>query len=82
MRNLKKSIWTGKDKNSANQSQWQAFTYVSGIGVQAVAMIGICLYLGRLADTYLQSGHIGTVVGIIVGFATSVWSVYNQLIKR
>lgn len=70
-----------KEKSDRERSQWQAFTYVSGIGIQAAVTIGVCIYLGRLADDFFQLGTICTVVGIIAGFATSVWSVYKAVRK-
>ena len=50
----------------------KAFAVLSGVG--------ICLFLGNLADTYLLGGgYAGKLTGILVGFPGAFYTLFRQL---
>jgi F0F1-type ATP synthase assembly protein I len=63
------------------KSQLEAFAFVSGIGIQAAATVGVCLWGGKKLDEYLCTGNFFTVSGIVLGFTAAAWSVYKRLRK-
>ena len=67
------------DKNEGLKQIWQAFSLLSGIGIYIAVIILICLYLGGLADDYLELGGKGRLVGIFLGFPIAFYSIYRQL---
>ena len=45
-----------------------------------VVFVGICLFLGNLADTYLLGGgYAGKLTGIFVGFPGAFYTLFRQL---
>lgn len=58
---------------------WQAFSFLGGVGVYLVVVLGICVYLGSLADEYFSLGNRGKFVGILLGFPIAIYSLYRQL---
>ena len=50
----------------------KAFAVLSGVG--------ICLFLGSLADTYLLGGgSFGKLTGILIGFPGAFYTLFRQL---
>ena len=69
-----------KESNSEGLGQmWRAFSLLSGIGIYLIVVVLICLYLGGLADEYLELGGKGRLLGIILGFPVAFYSIYRQL---
>ena len=58
----------------------KAFAVLSGVGIYLVVFVGICLFLGNLADTYLLGGgYAGKLTGIFVGFPGAFYTLFRQL---
>ena len=75
-------IMQKKEKDSKHEGlgqMWRAFSLLSGIGIYLIVVVLICLYLGGLADEYLNLGGKGRLIGIILGFPVAFYSIYRQL---
>lgn len=58
----------------------KAFAVLSGVGIYLAVFVGICLFLGNLADTYLLGGgYAGKLTGIFVGFPGAFYTLFRQL---
>ncbi len=60
---------------------WKAFSFLSGIGIYFAVVVGICVYLGDLADGQWELGRKGKLIGILAGFPIALYSLYRQLKK-
>lgn len=67
------------NSNKTPKTTWEAFSFVSGIGIHFVVTIGICIFLGRKADAYFASEPICTLIGIILGVITAIYSMYKKV---
>lgn len=63
----------------APKSTWETFTFVSGIGFHFVITIGVCIFLGQKTDIYFDSTPIFTLIGIILGVITAVYTAYRKI---
>lgn len=72
----------GHSKKQEPKSQWEAFTYVGGIGFQIVGTVAMCLFAGQWVDSYFELGKTGTVTGIVLGFLVAIWSTYKNFVKK
>ncbi|MBR6906386.1 MAG: AtpZ/AtpI family protein [Selenomonadaceae bacterium] len=70
---------TEKDSHEGLRQTWKAFSFLSGVGIYLAAVIGICVYLGNLADEHLGLGMKGKFAGILLGFPIAIYSLYRQL---
>ena len=57
----------------------KAFSVLGGIGIYLVVFVGICVFLGNLADENLGLGDAGKLIGILVGFPGAIYTLYRQL---
>jgi hypothetical protein len=57
----------------------KAFALLSGVGIYFVVFVGICLWLGNLADEQLDLGYAGKLVGILIGFPGAIYTLYRQI---
>ncbi len=57
----------------------RAFSFLGGIGIYFAVVVGICVFLGNLADEHLGTGPYGRLTGILLGFPVGIYSVYRQL---
>lgn len=57
----------------------KAFSVLGGIGIYLVVFVGICVFLGNLADENLGLGSVGKLVGILIGFPGALYTLYRQL---
>ena len=58
----------------------KAFAVLSGVGIYLAVFVGICLFLGSLADTYLlRGGSFGKHTGILNGFPGAFYTLFRQL---
>ena len=58
----------------------KAFAVLSGVGIYLAVFVGICLFLGSLADTYLLGGgSFGKLTGILIGFPGAFYTLFRQL---
>ena len=68
-----------EDSHEGLRQTWKAFSFLSGVGIYFAAVIGICVYLGNLADEHLGLGMKGKFAGILLGFPIAIYSLYRQL---
>ena len=61
------------------KSTWETFAFVSGIGFHFVITIGLCIFLGRKADEYFATTPICTLIGIILGMITAIYTAYQKI---
>ncbi|MBQ1867252.1 MULTISPECIES: AtpZ/AtpI family protein [Selenomonas] len=57
----------------------KAFSVLGGIGIYLVVFVGICVFLGNLADENLGLGSVGKLAGILIGFPGALYTLYRQL---
>ena len=58
----------------------KAFAVLSGVGIYLVVFVGICLFLGDLADRFLLGdGYGGKLTGILIGFPGAFYTLFRQL---
>lgn len=57
----------------------KAFSVLGGIGIYLVVFVGICVFLGNLADRQLGLGYAGKLTGILIGFPGAFYTLYRQL---
>lgn len=57
----------------------KAFSVLGGIGIYLVVFVGICVFLGDLADRQFGLGYTGKLVGILIGFPGAFYTLYRQL---
>ena len=58
----------------------KAFAVLSGVGIYLAVFVGICLFLGSLADTYLiGGGAFGQLRVILLGFPCAFYTLFRQL---
>ena len=67
------------NKHEGLRQAWKAFSMLSGIGIYLAVVVGICLYLGNLADEAFELGIKGKLVGILLGFPVAFYTLYRQL---
>ncbi|HMM20878.1 MAG TPA: AtpZ/AtpI family protein [Selenomonadales bacterium] len=60
---------------------WTAFSLVGTIGLTMVTTVAVGLYLGRLADNWLDTGPWATVAGVLLGMMSGAWSTYKRVIE-
>jgi len=57
----------------------KAFSVLGGVGIYFVVFVGICIFLGDLADERLGISPGGKFVGIVIGFPGAIYTLYRQL---
>ena len=57
----------------------KAFSFLCGVGIYLVVFVGICVFLGNLADETFALGYVGKLIGIIIGFPGAIYTLYRQL---
>lgn len=66
-------------KNEGLRQAVKAFSILGGMGIYLVVFVGICGFLGSLADSYYNLGNTGKLIGIIAGFPAAIYTLYRQL---
>ena len=66
-------------KNEEENGMLRTVGILSGLGIYFAVVVGICIFLGNLADEYFQIGYYGKLAGIIMGFPIAIYSTYRQL---
>lgn len=61
------------------KSTWETFSFVSGIGFHFVITIGICIFIGCKADLYFNTTPVCTLIGIILGMITAIYTAYQKV---
>ena len=51
---------------------------MSGLGFYLVAVVGVCVYLGMLADDYFTLDGRGRLIGILLGFPVAIFSLWKK----
>lgn len=68
-----------KTEDSGLGKSLKAFGILGGIGIFFAVVIGICLFIGNLADEWLGMEYAGKLTGIILGFPIAFYLTYRQL---
>ena len=68
-----------KKEPGAVRQALNAYLFLSGIGIYFCVVLGICIYLGHLADEHFALGSKGKIIGILVGFPLAVYSIYRRI---
>ena len=76
MENKNESI---SEYSKALKQAIKAFSFLGGIGIYLVVFVGICGFIGNIADEKLGLGSKGKLIGIIVGFPVAIYTLYRQL---
>ena len=76
MENKNESI---NEYSKALKQAVKAFSFLGGIGIYLVVFVGICGFIGNIADEELGLGSKGKLIGIIVGFPGAIYTMYRQL---
>ena len=69
----------GEGQHEGIRQAVKAFSVLGGIGIYLVVFVGICVFLGNLADEKLGLGYMGKLAGILVGFPGALYRLYRQL---
>ena len=69
----------GPSKHEGLRQALQAVSFLGSIGLYFCIVVGICVFLGHLADLYLGLGHYGKLAGILAGFPIAIYSVYKRM---
>lgn len=56
--------------------------FALGIGISFAVIIGVGIFIGRWIDEVFLSSPWGTIIGIVLGFITGMWSVYKRLVGK
>ena len=67
------------DEPSGLRQAVRAFALLSGVGIYFVVFVGICLWLGNLADATFALGYAGKLIGILIGFPGAIYTLYRQI---
>jgi hypothetical protein len=51
----------------------------SSLGIYMAACIGLCSYLGLLADQKWHTGNVWTLVGFLLGTASAFYGLFKEL---
>ncbi len=70
---------SGEERHEGLRQAVKAFSVLGGIGIYLVVFVGICVFLGNLADDNLGLGYMGKLVGILIGFPGALYTLYRQL---
>ncbi|WP_297963473.1 AtpZ/AtpI family protein [uncultured Anaerovibrio sp.] len=68
----------GREAGGLSQAL-KAFGVLGGIGIFFAVVIGICIFMGSLADDLLGLAYGGKLVGIILGVPVAFYLTYKQL---
>ena len=68
MENKNESI---NEYSKALKQAVKAFSFLGGIGIYLVVFVGICGFIGNIADEELGLGRKGKLIGIVVGYVIS-----------
>ncbi len=69
-----------KEQESGGLSQaLKAFGVLGGVGIFFAVVIGICIFIGAMADEFLGLEYGGKLTGIILGFPIAFYLTYKQL---
>ena len=69
----------GVKEDSGLRQALKAFALLSGVGIYFVVFVGICLWLGNLADETFGLGYAGKLIGILIGFPGAIYTLYRQI---
>jgi ATP synthase protein I len=66
-------------KKDDKQQILNAFSMVGSIGLSMVATLAVGLFSGRAVDNLLGTYPWATIVGIVLGVLSGLWSTYKQV---
>jgi F0F1-type ATP synthase assembly protein I len=59
-----------------------ALALVTGLGLTMVVAVGVCGFLGYLADGWLSTSPVLLIAGILMGVVAGAWQAYRLIIKQ
>ena len=68
-----------QEKGEGVKQALKAFSLLGSVGIYFVVFVGICLFLGSVVDDFFGWKYAGKLVGILIGFPGSIYSIYSQL---
>jgi hypothetical protein len=69
-----------KEKEASGLAQaLKAFGVLGGVGIFFAVVIGICIFIGAMADDFLGLEYGGKLTGIVLGFPIAFYLTYKQL---
>ncbi|BEU88202.1 hypothetical protein TAMA11512_16660 [Selenomonas sp. TAMA-11512] len=71
-----------KPPKSPLRQALEAYMFLGGIGFYLVAVLGICVFLGHLADEFFALGSTGKMAGIFAGFPVAIYSAYRKIKEK
>ena len=66
-------------KNEGLTQALKAFSFLSGIGIYLVVVVGCAMYLGKLVDDYFEISPYGMFGGILLGFPIAILGIYKRI---
>jgi len=60
-----------------NKNLFQALSLVSTLGLTVVSSIAVGIFLGSLADLWLDSSPWGAIVGIVSGIVSGFYGIFR-----
>lgn len=58
-----------------------AITFVSSVGATIISNLAVGYFIGKWLDGKLESSPTATMIGIVVGMVTGVWSIYKWIVR-
>ena len=68
-----------KQETTGLSKALKAFGVLGGVGIFFAVVIGICIFIGAMADEFLGLEYGGKLTGIILGFPIAFYLTYKQL---
>ena len=68
-----------QQKHEGLRQALRAFSFLGGIGIYFVVVVGICVFCGSWIDERFGTGHYGRLAGIFLGFPIAIYSVYRKI---
>jgi len=59
-----------------SSTEWLKY---SGVGIQMVATVIICLFLGEWIGKYFNHERIGMLIGVFFGLFASIYNLFKQI---
>ncbi len=63
-----------------NKELLKGISTAATIGFHMISAVIVGILLGRMVDGCLDSGPWGTVLGIVLGMITGMWSIYKKVV--
>ena len=68
-----------KPPKSPLRQALEAYAFLGGLGFYLAAVLGVCIFLGHLADKTFALDSMGKMSGILIGFPVAIFSIYRKI---